>query len=111
MKNLDEKEIIKKLLDKVNVDDSESIDFLRDSGLVEAHAYTAYTYEDRYGDYIGNSEQDSTDELLDKILDDQNFDEFMDEYINEYVDEDDLEPYYEEGLSKHEIALRLLGEE
>ncbi len=111
MSNLDEKELMKRLLDKESYSDERSIEFLRDAGLVDYHEYTAYTYNDRYGDFIGDSEHDDSDELLDKILDDQDFDEFMDEYIDEYVDEDILEPYYEEGLSKHEIALKLLGED
>ena len=108
MVKLEEKELMKRLLDKENYDADSSIEFLRDSGLVECHEYTAYTYEDRYGNYIGSSEHDSSDELLDAILDDQTLDEFMDEYINEYIDEDKLEEYYEDGLSRYEIALRLL---
>lgn len=111
MVKLEEKELMKKLLDKENYNAENSIEFLRDSGLVECHEYTAYTYEDRYGNYIGNSEQDSSDELLDAILDDQILDEFMDEYINEYIDEDKLERYYEDGLSSYEIALKLLEED
>ena len=111
MVKLEEKELMKKLLDKENYNADRSIEFLRDSGLVGCHEYTAYAYEDRYGNYIGNSEQDSSDELLDAILDDQILDEFLDEYINEYVDENDLEQYYEEGLSKYEIALKLLEED
>ncbi len=108
MIKLEEKELMKKLLDKEIYDAEDSIKFLRDSGLVECHEYTAYAYEDRYGNYIGNSEHDDSDELLDAILDDQILDEFLDEYINEFIDENDLEQYYAEGLSKYEIALKLI---
>ena len=108
MVKLEEKELMKRLLDKENYNADSSIKFLRGSGLVGCHEYTAYTYEDRYGNYIGNSEHDSSDELLDAILDDQILDEFLDEYIYEYVNVDDLEQYYAEGLSKYEIALRLI---
>ena len=111
MVKLEEKELMKRLLDKENYNADSSIEFLKDSGLVECHEYTTYTYEDRYGNYIGNSEHDSSDELLDAILDDQILDEFLDEYINEYVDENDLEQYYADGLSKYEIALKLLEED
>ena len=111
MIKLEEKKLIKRLLDKENYDAENSIEFLRDSGLVECHEYTAYTYEDRYGNYIGSSEHDDSDELLDAILDDQILDEFLDEYIYEYVNVDDLEQYYAEELSKYEIALRLIEED
>ena len=104
-----EEEIMKKLLENENYDGSESLRFFRDRGLVDYHEYTAYTYETRYGDYIGNDEIDDCDDLVEQIVVDQNFDEFMEEFIDYYVDEDLQEQFSEEGLTKKEIAMRLLN--
>lgn len=103
-------EKMKQLLDKENYSDSYSLEFLRESGLVDYKTCTYYVYENRYGDYVGNDAVDDSDELVDKILEDQDYDEFLEEYINKYVDEDDLEKYYEQGLSNREIADILLKE-
>lgn len=104
-----EEQIMQKLLEKENYDDNESLSFLRDRGLVDYHEYTAYTYETRYGDYIGNSEVNDSNELVEQIIADQDFDEFMEEFIDYYVDEDLQEQFSDEGLTNKEIAMRLLN--
>lgn len=102
-------EIMKKLLSKVSFNKDESLKFLRDSGLVDYHEYTAYAYDNKYGDYIGNSETDDSSELIDKIIEDQDFDEFMYEFIDYfgYLISDNLVEN-EDGLSYGELAEKIL---
>ena len=104
-----EEQIMRKLLEKENYDGSESLAFLRDRGLVDYREYTAYTYQTRYGDYIGNDAIDDSEDLVFHIIADQNFDEFMEEFIDYYVDEDLQEQFSDEGLTNKEIAMRLLN--
>lgn len=105
-------ELMKKLLDKVNMDKSSSLRFLMDRGLVDCREYTVYSYYNKYGEYIGNAEKDSYSYLLDKIIEDQVFDVFMEKFIDNYqryLPKHLVEN--KEGLSKKAIAEKILEEE
>ena len=105
---MEERQLMKELLEEANYDDRMSLDFLRENDLVEYTECTYYVYNYKGGEYIGNDCTDDCYELVGNILEDQDFDEFMECFINTYVEQEDVDKFRKEGLSNKEIAEKLL---